>query len=263
MSTAVATVDSAKAGIPLSRLVVVELRKLIDTRAGRWLLIAIGAICALVMVIVTWVSLAQDESLAFGDFIAVMGIPMALLLPILGIMAVTSEWTQRTGLVTFTLEPRRGNIVAAKLLAGVIVALASVVVALVVAVLGTLIFAALDGSSPDWSTSGMSLGGFTVNQVIGLATGFAFGTLIMNTAAAIVAYVVYMFVLPGLFAWGAEGIGWFEKLQPWIDFRNAQGYLYEGSVTGKEWSEFVVSGLIWFVLPLAVGIWRLLRSEVK
>jgi ABC-type transport system involved in multi-copper enzyme maturation permease subunit len=263
MSTEFVTIDKTRPGIPMTRLIKVELRKLVDTRAGRWLLITIGVICALVTVIVAWVALAHDDSLAFGDFTQLMGVPMALLLPILGIMAVTSEWTQRTGLVTFTLEPRRGNIVAAKLSAGIITALASVLLALAVAVIGTVLFAALDGSSADWSTPEMSLGGFALNQVIGLATGFAFGTLIVNTAAAIVAYVVYMFVLPGLFAWAASGIGWFDKIHPWIDFRNAQGFLYEGSVTGRQWAEFATSGLIWFVLPLTIGIWRLLKSEVK
>ena len=43
-----------------------------------------------------------------------------MLLPILGIMAATAEWTQRTGLVTFTLEPRRGRVVLAKALAALV-----------------------------------------------------------------------------------------------------------------------------------------------
>ena len=38
-------------GIPFARLVHVELRKQLDTRAGRWLLIALGLVTALVMVV--------------------------------------------------------------------------------------------------------------------------------------------------------------------------------------------------------------------
>ena len=30
-----------------------------------------------------------------------------------------------------------------------------------------------------------------------------------------------------------------------------------------DWPQFVVSGLLWFVLPLALGINRVLRAEVK
>ena len=48
----------------------------------------------------------------------------------LGILAVTSEWGQRTALVTFTLEPHRGRIVIAKLVATVVLGAVAVVVAL-------------------------------------------------------------------------------------------------------------------------------------
>ena len=46
--------------MPFTRLVQVELRKMFDTRAGRWLLISIAAFTALVLVIQLWVVLAQD-----------------------------------------------------------------------------------------------------------------------------------------------------------------------------------------------------------
>ena len=34
-------------------------------------------------------------------------------------------------------------------------------------------------------------------------------------------------------------------------------------MTGKEWAQLAVSGLIWLGLPLAIGVWRVLRAEVK
>ncbi|MFD0473812.1 hypothetical protein ACFQ0B_40345 [Nonomuraea thailandensis] len=36
-------------------------------------------------------------------------IAMGVLLPVLGILTVTGEWSHRTALTTFTLEPRRGG----------------------------------------------------------------------------------------------------------------------------------------------------------
>ena len=60
-TTAPMTLDvSQTARVPFSRLVSVELRKMFDTRAGRWLLISIAASTALVLVIQLWVVLAQD-----------------------------------------------------------------------------------------------------------------------------------------------------------------------------------------------------------
>jgi hypothetical protein len=71
-------------------------------------------------------------------------------------------------------------------------------------------------------------------------------------------------VLPGLIALGSQFMDWFEKIAPWIDFSAAQGNLYELSdMTGKQWAHLVVSGFIWLVIPLAVGLRRILRAEVK
>ena len=49
--------------------------------------------------------------------------PQKILLPVLGILAITSEWSQRTGLVTFTLAPNRGRVLLAKVTATVILGL--------------------------------------------------------------------------------------------------------------------------------------------
>lgn len=253
---------SQTAPIPMSRLVRVELRKMVDTRAAFWLMLSTALITALVMVIVVWVAAAQDLVMKFSDFLGAMSMPMGVFLPVLGVMLVTQEWGQRTAMVTFSLVPRRSRIVTAKLLVGLIVAVAAVVIALILATIGMGLVGAL-GTSPDWNGSIGIVLGFLALQIIGLGTGFAFGMLFMNTAAAIVVYFVYSFVLPGIFAIGAELMDWFSKLQPWIDFGSAQTPLVEGSLTGKETSHLLVSGLIWLVLPLCVGIWRMLRAEVK
>jgi hypothetical protein len=34
-------------------------------------------------------------------------------------------------------------------------------------------------------------------------------------------------------------------------------------LTGTQWGHLVVSGIIWLVLPLGIGLWRILRAEVK
>ena len=33
--------------------------------------------------------------------------------------------------------------------------------------------------------------------------------------------------------------------------------------TGEEWAQIAMSGTIWLIIPLALGIWRLLRIEFK
>jgi ABC-2 type transport system permease protein len=249
--------------VPFGRLIAVELRKMADTRAGRWLLISIAALTALVLAIQLAVILSNDLQVDFRDFMIAMNTPMGILLPVLGIMSVTSEWTQRTAMVTFTLEPSRSRLILAKFVSTMLIAVVAVVIGLALSVAANLLYGALSGDEVRWDIGAVDVVFYFLLHAIGMATGFAFGTLFLNTAAAIVVYFVYSFVLPGLFQLGAQLIDWFADIQPWIDFAAAQNPLIEGSISGEQWAQLAVSGFIWLVLPLAVGLWRVLRAEVK
>ena len=123
-----ATLDvSGTPRIPLTRLVLVELRKLADTRSGKWLLIAIGVITLLIVTAVFLTAKPSDRT--FLNFMGATATPQGFLLPVLGILLVTSEWNQRTALVTFTLMPLRGKVVVAKVIAALLAGLAAIVLA--------------------------------------------------------------------------------------------------------------------------------------
>ncbi len=62
-----------------------------------------------------------------------------MILPIIGILLVSSEWSQRTAVITFTLVPQRTRVLAAKVLAGVVVAIAALVVCIAAAAITTAI----------------------------------------------------------------------------------------------------------------------------
>ena len=129
-----ATVDTR---IPMTRVVSVELRKMFDTRSGFWLLmsVAITAILATGAVIL-W---APDNELTYDSFAAAIGFPMSVILPMVAILAVTSEWTQRSGLSTFTLIPHRGRVISAKAAGTVIIAVGSMIVAMTIGALGNIV----------------------------------------------------------------------------------------------------------------------------
>ncbi|GAA4372191.1 ABC transporter permease [Nocardioides caricicola] len=254
---------SGTAPTPFTRLLRTELRKTYDTRSGLWLLISIGIVTALVMVIQVSVAIAQDIQVSYNDFLTSTTFSIGFLLPVLGILLLTSEWSQRTAMVSFSLEPRRAHVIAAKLVVGVLFAVAAVVVTLLLAALCTAAFNAISDIPADWDFGIKRTSFFLLLQVIGMLTGFAFAALLLNSPAAIVVYFAYSFILPTIFGIGAELIGWFADIHPWIDFNNAQVPLIDGSVTGEEWAQLLVSGVIWLVIPLSVGIWRVLRAEVK
>lgn len=53
------------------------------------------------------------------------------------------------------------------------------------------------------------------------------------------------------------------RLQPWVDFNEAQGLLFDGGPAGEQWAHLATAGATWLVLPLIVGLILVVRSEVK
>ncbi|MGK5676082.1 ABC transporter permease [Micromonospora sp. URMC 106] len=238
------------------RLTGVELRKLVDTRAGLWLLVTIGLLAAaLVVVQLIW---APDAEQTFANFFLSTLLPVGLLLPVLGILSITSEWSQRSALTTFALVPRRGRVIAAKLAATVLAALASVLVSLAVAAVGTLVAGATGGAGT-WHFEGALLLHAVVFQVANVLMGAGFGLLLLNTPLAIVGYLL----LPTL--WSILG-GLIRPLHGpagWLDTSRTMEPLFTPDVTAGQWARLGVSLLVWLVVPLVAGLVRTLRREVS
>ena len=249
------------APIPLSRIVSVELRKSFDTRSGFWLLAGIGI--AAVLATSAVLLFAPEQELVYDSFAAAIGFPMAVILPMIAILSVTSEWSQRSGLTTFTLVPHRGRTVLAKAIVAVAVAVVSMLLAFSIGAVGNVVGSAIAGVDTVWDLSVEALALIVLANVIGLLFGFMLGVLIRNSAGAIVAYFVYSLLLPTLTTVLAINQEWFADLQAWVDPNYAQSALFNGSLTGEQWAQLGVTSLVWLVLPLAVGVLSLLRSEVK
>ena len=134
--------------IPMPRIIGVELRKMFDTRSGFWLMtsIAITALLATGAVIL----FAPDDAITYNSFAAAIGVPMTIILPIIAILSVTSEWSQRSGLTTFTLVPHRGRVVWAKAIAAVGIGVVSIVVAFAIGALGNMVGSAITGNDLVW-----------------------------------------------------------------------------------------------------------------
>ena len=240
---------AASKAIPLTRLIGVELRKMFDTRSGFWLMASI--VITSVLATAALIVFAPDDQLTFDNFAAAIGAPMTVILPIIGILAVTSEWSQRSGLTTFTLVPHRGRIMGAMF------------VALVVGTLGTVVGSAIAGVDPVWNSSVSEFAHIVLGSVLSMLFGFMLGVVIRNSAGAIVAYFVYTLVLPPLLGLLAMNQQWFADLQPWVDYSYAQTALFEGGLSSEQWQQLAVSGTIWFLIPLAVGLVIVRRAEVK
>ncbi len=247
--------------ISMPTIMGVELRKMFNTRSGFWLMasVVILAVIATGAVIL----FAPNEEISYGSFAGAIGIPMTIVLPIIAALSITSEWSQRTGLTTFTMVPSRSRVVLAKLFDTVLVGIVSILVALAVGALGNVVGSQLAGVPTTWDMSVSDVLYILAGNGLGLLMGFTLGVLFRNSAAAIVGYFVYAMVLPTLSALLAGAQNWYADAQPWVDFQWNQTGLFDGGYGATQWSQLVVTGTAWLLLPLAFGLWRVLRTEVK
>lgn len=234
----------------LAKLTVVELRKMTDTRAGFWLLLVVAVIAAGMVVLQLFTG--DDRTRGLQSIFSGTLTPVSILLPVLGVLSATSEWSQRTALTTFTLVPVRARTVGAKLAAAALLGLASAIVCLAAAALGNLV------AGGSWQMPAALLGTSALFQVIGVVTGFAFGMLFLNTPLAIVAN----FVLPT--AWGVL-TAFVSAVRPvgrWLDSSTTLAPLAGGHLTGESWAKVAATVAVWALLPLAAGCVRLARRDI-
>ena len=188
---------------------------------------------------------------------------MTIILPIIAVLSVTAEWSQRSGLATFTLVPHRGRVLLAKAVAAVLVAVAATAVAFAVGALGNLAGAAMADVTPVWDQSAADVGYFALGQTLLLLVGFTLGALIRNSSGAIVAYMIYAFVAPGLLAFLAFSQAWFARRAAMGGRQVQPGRAAPRWPRRRRWSHLAVTSLVWLVVPLVVAVVNVLRSEVK
>ena len=257
MSTMTLDVSQTQA-VPFTRLVSVEMRKMADTRAGLWLLGLIVGITAAIMLIFFFVADGADRT--FNSFIGIAATPQGFLLPVLGILLVTSEWGQRTAMVTFALEPSRTRVLLAKVAAAMVYGLGAFVAALAIASLCTLAGGAEEGFA-DLSLTVFLL--FLGLQLLTVLQGLAYGLIFLNTPAAIVTF----FVLPIASTIVFSLVPGLRDGAAWLDLGTAQQPLFElgtdARLTGEQYAQLGTTALIWIVLPFVAGWLRVMRTELK
>jgi ABC-2 type transport system permease protein len=243
------------AEVPLARLTLVELRKLADTRAGLWLLIVIGLAAAATGAILLFA--APDDAQTFREFFVFAQVPAVVLLPVLGILSMTGEWSQRTALTTFALVPQRGRVIAAKLVAAALIAVLAAAASTLFAVLGNALAAATGGDG-SWGIPWQIVAQCVAMQVLFALMGSAFGALLMNSPLAIVLY----FALPTVWTILTESIRALRTAATWLDINVTTLPMTETAMTAGQWGRLGVSAAAWVLLPLVLGTVRVLRREV-
>jgi len=208
-----------------------------------------------VLVVVITVIAGHEDDWTFRNILGNALVPAGILLPVVGILLVTSEWSQRTALVSFALVPVRTRLIAAKMLAGVVLGMIALAFAALIAALGTAI------ASPDiahvWTFPVGLVGQDVLYAVSAMAIGVAFGAALQASAPAIVLY----FALPT--AIGAlSSIRSISGTVEWFGSGSLE-WLTQNLLSGHEWTQVLVTLALWMALPLAIGTWRITRRDLS
>lgn len=237
--------------IRFPRLVRVELAKATDTRAARWLLALVALSTAGMMLAPVLAPASFDQT--HTSYLRVAALALSILLPVVAILMLTGEWSQRSAFTTFTQEPRRIRVVNAKLAASLVLGGGAAVFGGVVTAAG-LGLASVTGRALEADMSAGAITGYVLFVLLNVLAGVALGALLQNSASAIAA----SFALPAAFAL----LGAASKLvAEWIDMSTTFNWVLENEWGGHV-PQILVAVLFWVAVPLAVGMVRTTRRDV-
>lgn len=243
--------------VPFARQVAVELRKLTDTRTAVVLLTLLPLGAVGVMLLRTFV-FAQDVP-DLQDVATSTGPLLSLFLPVLGIISVTSEWSRRTALTTFALEPRRWRVLVAKVAAGTAVAIATSALMIALAYPTTAVAAAARDTAASFTLDPAALAGWTATNVLFTLCGIALGSMLLNGAASIVVYFV------ASIAWAFVGLtgDLGSTLASWLDINGTTVPLADGEMSSEAVGPLLSSIGMWVAAPFLLGLLRVSRIELR
>jgi len=238
----------------MARLTRVELRKMFDTRSGFWLPIGV-ALAAVATVLITALT-GPDANHTFTHLFGNAILPTSILLPLIGVLLVTGEFSQRTALTTFTLVPSRARVMVAKLSASVVCSLVALAFCLVIGAAATALHPA--SGSAVWSLHLVLLPQAFLRLATAMITGVAFGAALLVSAPAIVIYLL----LPTIWSALANSIHGLQGVANWLDASESLDPMIRHSLSATGWAHAAATLAVWMVLPLAIGWWRVMRRDV-
>ncbi|MGH3720492.1 MAG: hypothetical protein ACRDRI_16935 [Pseudonocardiaceae bacterium] len=190
----------------MTGLIRAEFRKLTATTLWWWMLFGSLALTALfVSLFIAFSGSAGDRALPLSTVaeqrtILSFASSATVLVGILGAVAMTAEFRHLTATPTFLVTPRRGRVVVAKLITYTVVGFGFGLACLVLAIAIALPWLSAKGITVSLTDPGLSLtalGVLTAVTIYG-PLGVGLGALVRNQVAAVVGFLVYLFILDPL-----------------------------------------------------------------
>ncbi|MDH4148198.1 MAG: hypothetical protein OEY23_23825 [Acidimicrobiia bacterium] len=180
--------------------------------------------------------------------------PQVALLPLVGILMLTGEWSHRSVITTFTQEPRRIRVVSAKVTASLMLSGGAAIFG-GMATAGGLALAAASGRTLEGTLSVGDITGYLIYLLLNMLGGVAIGALLQSSATAIAAYFALNITVALL---GTAS----SLIDDWIDTETTWTWVLDNNWSGHV-PQVAVSTLVWVVLPLAAGVVRTVRRDAS
>jgi ABC-type transport system involved in multi-copper enzyme maturation permease subunit len=188
----------------------------------------------------------------YASYLRVAALGLTILLPVVAILMLTGEWSQRSVMTTFTQEPRRIRVMNAKLAVSMVLGGGAAVFGGVVTAAGLGLTAA-SGRALEANLTVGAVTGYLLFVLLNVLAGVALGALLQSSATAIAA----SFALPAAFA----VLGTASTLvSDWIDM-STWNWVLENDWAGHV-PQISFSIVFWVAAPLAAGVVRTIRRDV-
>jgi hypothetical protein len=247
----------------VTNLVAAELLKFRTTRAWIGFLLTLAALTGLGAA----GTVGSSNDLQLGTIelsrdIVSSALFATLVVFVLGILSVTSEWRHGTVTRTFLVTPRRGRVLVAKELWIVLLGLVLALIALVVTFAVALPWLAFRDASFEMDSSVAGLGGrVLVATILWGALGVGVGALVQNQTVALVGAVIWVLLVEALIG-VLFGLVDLEGVADFLPGRALAAFDGTGDEDAlSTWAGGAV-GLAWVVALGALGGLRMSRQDV-
>lgn len=233
----------------LSRAVRVEFRKLGNTRGRAALLTLTAVLPGVLSVLIVSIDTSATPAYALNLGFA----PAYVLAPMLAIVTIAGEYSQRTGLSTFAAEPWRLVVAVAKMATLLTFTIAVILLTTAATVASAAVWAGTSvWDSPKDLASALFAALVTMITNTLLASAIAF--LLPTVAISVVIFLVFTASIDSL-------MSPFGEVGQALRYNAAVDALAAGN--GSDISTLTPALLAWLVAPLCVGVITFTRRDVK
>lgn len=248
----------------MTALIRSELRKVTATKLALGLLLGALGIAGLALGVTLWgptppgaeVQGVPTSVETTSDVLSLLGVTsvVSVFALVFGVTFATAEHRHQTVSTTFLAEPRRWRVYAAKAVAATVVGIVYAVAILALAMLAVWVFTLTEGTTlplgPDvWTFLAMSVAATVVNAVLGVGVG----AVLRSQVGAIVAVLVWLFVVESLVA------GLVPSAAQWTPFAAGNAMVTPNTDPGIGVASAVA--VAYAAVALAAGIWLTERRD--